>query len=278
MLLLIAFGIRQLEPYLRSDTRVSFLAVGQGDAILVEFPKGKAILIDTGPSLDHYSAADRIIAPYLRQRGISQLEAIFVTHSDADHASGLGHLVKQFDVKRVYWNGHNKARLGFLAQVKASGIGQILSAPARFDFNGVSLDILHPISTNTSPSSWTRNNASLVIRLTHGQTRFLFAGDIEGPAEQALVARYSSQELEADVLKLGHHGSKTSSTRDFLKSVQAKHAVISVGKGNRFKMPHTPVLERLNRLGIKTWRTDEEGLVVFETDGNQLSSWSYRPR
>jgi competence protein ComEC len=265
---------KQMAKYLRTKTIVSFVAVGQGDAILIELPKGQSVLIDTGPSLKDSSAAERIISPFLRLKRITHLDAIFITHSDNDHAGGLRSLLEQFPVDKIYWNGNQNADPEFLKLLKEKTGTEAVFAGKRIGFTNSHFEVLHPPRPDEGFEG-KRNDRSLVLRLHHDTLKFLFTGDIEKQAEDRLL-RDQAERLQADVIKIAHHGSRSSTSEAFLKAVRPKHTVISVGLRNQFGMPHASVIDRLTKESAEIWRTDNQGLITFESNGEILTAGSYR--
>jgi len=271
------FSYHQLKRYFSEEMVVSFLPVGNGDAIVLEMPNGKTALIDTGPSYRASSAAERIIGPYLRHRRITKLDAIFLTHSDNDHAGGLATILAQFPVETLYWNGNfTNGDRKVLKELQKHAEARSLSAGDWIGVGRTRFEILHPpAKSNRAVNSWSRNDQSLVMRLEHSGHRFLFTGDIEESAERYLWET-APEKLKAHVLKVAHHGSRTSSKDAFLKLVGAGHAVISVGANNRFGMPHPEALGRLQNSNLKIWRTDHHGLIQFRLSGKTLEVVPFR--
>jgi competence protein ComEC len=227
--------------------RVSFIDVGQGDAALVEHPDGGALLIDTGPvPADTRSG----IVPFLLRRGISELDAVIVTHAHDDHAGGLRAVCSTFTVRRLLAGG--MCRPGDTIHWKSDCRVQVLSGEVTADSA-----LLRKMNAN-------RN--SIVVRLVYGCTSFLFAGDAESAEEERMVEAYGGA-LHASVLKVGHHGSAAGTSDVWLRAVDPSMAVISVGRMNRFGHPARATLQRLDACGIEVHRTDHEGAVLMMSDG-----------
>jgi competence protein ComEC len=268
----------QLRRTLSDELLISFLPVGQGDAIVIELPKGKTVLIDTGPSYQDSSAADRIIGPFLRYRRITKLDAVFLTHSDNDHAGGLANLLDQFPVGTIYWNGNSKTGDSEILKLLRNHVStSSLSSGQSIAFGRSQFEVLHPSVPKSvaQEKHWARNDLSLVLRLDFGEQRFLFTGDIEARAED-LLSEVGKNKLKADVLKVAHHGSRSSSSERFLDLVDADHSVISVGAGNRFKMPHAEAMQRLEASKAKIWRTDNQGLIQIRSVGRGLQFSAFK--
>ena len=237
--------------------RLTVLDVGQGDAIVVEAPDGRALLIDAGPGGPmRLDTGERVVAPYLWNRGHLRLAKTIVTDPDADHAGGMGAIRRLFGVAEP-WD-----------------VEQLARGPHWF--GGAMLSLVWPRWEVAGHAARSRNDETLVLWIEYGLASFLLASDIEAAAEQALVA--SRAPLGATVLKVAHHGSRTSSTPAFLHAVAPTAAVISVGARNPYGHPDAGVLERLRTAGARVYRTDSDGAVIFETDGRALTvtRWATR--
>ena len=256
--------LKQKNPYLR----ISFLSVGQGDSSLIELPCGKTILIDGG-GMWGLEIGERVVAPYLWKKRIRTLDIMIMSHSDFDHIQGLEFILKHFKVREFWlsqWQTKTKTFYKVLALAEHYNIPCILlsekndSTPVgevQFKF----LNPSHPFLKEKV------NNLSLVFKLTYKNFSVLFTGDIEKEVEESLL----SYDIGSTLLKVPHHGSKTSSSAEFLKKVSPKLAVISLGIQNRYHFPHPSVLKRYEALKIPLWRTDEKGTLQIRTDGFQSS-------
>ena len=254
---------------------VTFLDVGQGDSCVIETPSGKVIVIDTGEGGQEEGddAGHKIVAPFLQQEGIRRIDALILTHPHADHIGGAATLLRRFDVGLLLDNGE-ATRSPLVTQylemartrgvpVRAARRGQSLDCG-----DGVTLDILAPTDHEAQAEAETNgaaNNASVVARLRCGRTAFLFTGDAEADEETDLTA--SGLPLQCDVLKAGHHGSRTSTTPAFLARAQPHEAVISVGAHNLYGHPSGDVVARLRAGRIRVFRTDLNGAIVCTSDG-----------
>ena len=255
------------------ELRITFLDVGQGDACVVETPSGKVMLIDTGgisPETEE-NEGRRTIAPFLRSRGINHIDAMILSHPHADHIGGAKTLLEQFTVGTVIDNGQDpQAPLvsPIIAEISAHHASyQRAERGMELDCkDGVTARILAPTAVERERES--PNNASVVLSLNYGASRFLFTGDAEEIEESELTR--SGEKLEADVLKVGHHGSHTSTVPPFLSKVHPRYAVISVGAHNRHGHPTLGVIERLSESGVRTFRTDRSGAVTCHSDGVTL--------
>jgi competence protein ComEC len=249
---------------------VAFLDVGQGDAILITTPHGRQILVDGGPSPTALTTSlGREMAFWDRS-----IDLVVMTHPDADHITGLVEVLKRYRVDGWLDNGQSDDDAVYaecLRLLEERGVARhTVRAGDRLDLgSGIALEVLHPPLKPITGSDADDNNNSVVLRATWGEAGFLLTGDVEAEAERLLLA--SGQPLDADVLKVAHHGSGGSSTAAFLAAVDPLYAVISVGADNRFGHPQAAVLERLGAAGdVTVLRTDEVGTVEFFTDGRQM--------
>lgn len=253
--------------------RVTYLDVGQGDAALIEFPTGENILVDAGPKTFSYDAGEKVIVPFLKRRGISELNAIVVSHPHDDHMGGAPFVMRSLSVARMVDAGQRaQSNIYYDYENLENGIQhkQVQAGIQLLQIPNARLYVLDPIPRfldNDSTDGYSDlNNTSVVFKLQYGTTSFLFPGDAEAPVENHLVFVYDDF-LKSDVLKAGHHGSSTSSTEEFIAKVRPKVVVVSVGKFNKFHHPSSKVIERYEHSGTEVHRTDEEGAVIFESDG-----------
>lgn len=277
------------------DLKLTFLDVGQGDAAVAELPDGGVLVIDAGrpglrrpgsPASDAPStglladSGQATVGPFLRRRGHRRIDLLVVSHRHPDHMGGVASLLSQFDVD-VLWLTQQPAQgrldreaerldaaeasIRRLAQQR----GTLVAVPHSRLLFGARLDVLSPCPDRgrcraQARSSWAENDNSLVLALRYAGRTVLLTGDIEQAAEAAIVEQQPPQMLKADVLKLPHHGSRTSSTEPLLRAVQPTLAVASLGRQNRFGFPHPEVVQRLSDAGIPLVRTDESGAVCIQ--------------
>ncbi len=267
---LAAYGIHRYQSRAvvgsyRKPLVVAFLDVGQGDSTLIQTPSGKNILIDTGPS----SASGRLFAE-LGQRGVNRLEMLITSHPDQDHYGNTVAVLRRLPTAIVVDCGFVKGSLtqeSLLAEVKRQNISfvnvtrQHLAGTRQDLGDGVTLDYLAP--TLLSPNA---NDSSIVLKISSGSVGFLFMGDAEAGERASLLASGSS--LNATVLKVAHHGSQNGTDDVFLARVHPKVAVISCGLWNRYGHPNQATLDALDRAKVKVWRTDLQGTINIQTDGN----------
>jgi competence protein ComEC len=263
---------------------VTILDVGQGDSLFVVSPQGKTLLIDGGGAFGGFAArqlekgnaidpGEEAVSPYLWSRGYQRLDVVALTHAHQDHLGGLTAILEIFRVGQL-WIGREVASptLGRLERLAAEKKVRV-EHEARgqtFDWDGVQGEIFWPeiSSADTAPAA--KNNDSLVLRLHYGDRTMLLPGDAEKEAEHEMLAHSGGTELRADVLKVGHHGSKNSTTQDFLAAVQPQVAIISAGEDNPYGHPSQELLERLQNANVRVLRTDREGAVHVLTDGHTL--------
>ncbi|VAX17369.1 DNA internalization-related competence protein ComEC/Rec2, partial [hydrothermal vent metagenome] len=259
---------------------VRFVDVGQGDSAAITWPGGSAMAIDSGTSYSTFDLGRSIVAPVFWRSGRTTLSALVLTHSDRDHMGGAYGLASYVPPEKVMDNGfaQNRARGYFKLRGKAKIDGRYRKLAKgdviTFD-GGLKVDVLNP-PAGPLPYPDVSNNRSLVLKLTFGGTKVLFTGDISEDVERWLVD--SGADLGADVIKIAHHGSDSSSSGRFLKAVGAKVAVISLGYKNRFRHPGKAALQRLKKAGMKVYRTDLDGEIVMTTDGKQIEWETYFKR
>ena len=258
--------------------KISFIDVGQGDSILIEFPGRKKMLIDGGGSSSgSFDIGERIVSPFLWHKSIKKIDYLVLTHPHPDHMLGLKAVGRNFRIVE-FWEAHSPQGDVTYNQFKKALSSKIVYKKI---FKGdtraigdVSLQILHPQKNPLHDFSG-YNNQSLTIRLTYGKISFLLTGDIEATAEQEILS--SSPNIRSQILKSPHHGSYTSSSIGFLNTVSPKIAVISVGRNNPYHLPSIKILERYSQFGVKVYRTDIHGAVEIISDGYTLSGRTARP-
>ena len=271
----------------KGQLTISMLDIGQGDAVLIQ-TGAKNILIDTGD--DKYyedgkkGKENTQLLTELQKLKIDHIDTLVMTHAHADHIGKADKVIAQYGVKELVYNGipsTSKYFINALKAAKANGTQQVkVKAGDVLDFgNGVSFEIVSPsqslIDEDTAAIKAKKkvdvNNESVVGRLTFGNFAMLFTGDAEGPVEKDMAASYGKK-LKCQVLKAGHHGSKTSSTAEFLKLVQPESVVMSLGVNNQYGHPHEALLNRLQKQGVKNiYRTDANGTITIVSDGSSYS-------
>lgn len=260
-----------------STLDVVFFDVGQGGATLLTTPEENHVLVDAGPRSPSGSAAEFVILPYLERWGIQELDAVVVTHPDEDHLGGVPTLLREVSVGRVVDNGRSaETELydEFERLLEQSGTSRqaVRRGDTLLTDPSVRMQILAPPRDGKSHIE-TRNNASVVLRVSYGDVDFLMPGDIEEEVEEDLVQAYAGQ-LESEVVKVPHHGSSTSSTMGFIKATSgsetASHAVVSVGQEDQYDMPHEAVLSRWEDHEMRVQSTAKRGAVWMRTDGQKV--------
>jgi competence protein ComEC len=258
--------------YPADNLKVNFINVGEGDCILIEAPNKINILIDGGgtPQSD-FDVGSKIVIPYLRRKGINKIDLLILTHPHLDHLEGLLPILRRLKVDAVLDSGFicdvSEYR-EFISTIKEKNIPyyQTKSGDNYIFSKNMEMLILNPPHTSNLDNDSDFNNHSIVVKLYYKNSNFLFTGDIEREAEKRLLVLQNR--LNSDVLKLGHHGSSTSTTLEFLDKVDPVIAVITVGKNN-FGHPSQKVIERLEDKNIKIYRTDENGTVIIRTNGQE---------
>jgi competence protein ComEC len=261
----------------RGQLELTAIDVGQGDSLLVTFPDGKRMLVDGGgiPAFGHASRSqldigEDVVAPYLWNRSIRNVDVMALSHAHEDHIGGLPALIDDFHPKELWTGATPDSPTWRLVCEKAAKNGvKILPMQAgrQIALGGTEIDVLAPPGDYV-PSDTPKNNDSLVLRLRYGRHAFLLSGDAERPIERRMLE--DGQLRPADVLKVGHHGSKTSSTEEFLSTIQPAFAVISVGLENSYGHPNREVIERLREHHAMVLRSDQDGLISIRSDGRRL--------
>jgi competence protein ComEC len=256
---------------------VTAIDVGQGDSLLLVTPQGKTLLIDAGgptggsqTSSGNFEIGEDVVSPVLWSRNIRRLDAVALSHAHSDHMGGMISVLRNFR-PRVLWVGTNPdipAYLALLAEAQSLGIPvESMAAGSQFVFGGAQVEVLAP-AADYVPGSSASNDDSLVLHVAYGQTSVLLEGDAQAASEQQML----SESLHADLLKVGHHGSKTSTTPRFLAAVAPTYAIISVAHRNPYGHPKLEILDRLQNDRVRTFRTDALGATSFYLNGSSVSA------
>lgn len=252
---------------------ITFLDVGQGDAAFIRFPDGKTVMIDGGANRHGFDNGERVLDPFLCRKGAFSLDLIVLSHPDNDHGGGLEHILRTFNVKRVLGVPHR-----VLPPLTHRNLHHIIDEKRilhEFGYGGkiqltssAHLEILHPPDENSvNLMDSDINNDSLVLKVTYGNVRILFTGDIKKEIELDLISE--GFDLRAEFLKVPHHGSESSSSSQFLEIVQPQAAIFSVGTRNRYGFPSDKVVNNYRELGCRVLRTDQLGAIGLKSDGRR---------
>jgi competence protein ComEC len=279
-----------IAPTVDGRLHIDFLDVGQGDSALIRFPNGETLLVDGGGKRnfnqksnenedeetenfepDAQTIGERVVSNFLWNKGYSQIDYILATHADADHIQGLNDIAKNFRVRAAMFGRTPLKNAEFDALYSTLQKRSIETVTLRrgdvLEFGTVKIEVLYPESDKSEKAA-SDNNHSLVLRVSFGSRKFLLTGDIEKETERELLN--TPEFLQSDVIKVAHHGSRTSSTGDFIDSTQAKFAIISVGRDSPFGHPHEEVVNRWKNAGAEVLTTGENGTISVSTDGRDL--------
>ena len=260
---IVAGFIGKNKPTENKYVSVHFIDVSQGDCQLIELPEGKTMLIDAGDN-----GSEDVIIDYLHKLKVKKIDYLVATHPHADHIGGMAEIISEFDIGEIYMpkvqnNTRTFEDMLDVIDKKNLTISTAYEGKVIFDYSGVRAEILSPKKDKTYDEM---NNYSAVIMLKCQDRKFLFMGD----AEKDIEAEILKMDLEADVLKVGHHGSSTSSSLKFLKGVSPEYAVISCGEGNDYGHPHKKAINNLQKVTKNILRTDKSGTIIIRTDGSRI--------
>jgi competence protein ComEC len=268
---------------------LTVLDVGQGDSLFVVSPHGRAMLIDGGGRFSGFSGqeehngidpGEEAVSPYLWSRGFQKLDVVALTHAHQDHLGGLTAILENFHVGSL-WIGREVsskalAKLEDLARQKKIPIAHELRGE-KFSWDGVQGEFMWPDIALEEVAPSAKNDDSLVFRMKYGDRGVMLPGDAEKRAEAEILAENTEDKLQADVLKVGHHGGKNSTTEEFLAAVHPQVAIISAGEDNPYGHPSPELLERLENAGVRILRTDKDGAVHVLTDGTRIEVQCFVP-
>jgi competence protein ComEC len=289
---LLLAGIAAVSPRAIDHPGNALLAeaidVGQGDSMLIITPDGKTLLVDGGgfgggprQSAQDYDFGEEVVSPVLWNLGIRHLDVVALSHPHSDHMGGLPTVLRNFRPDEL-WVGNNPPNDAYDALIEEANALDVrvrnLRADDAFAFGSVKVNVFAP-TRDYKPGTDPANNDSLVMRIAYGGTSVLLEGDAENEVERAMLGE---QNLESTLLKVGHHGSTTSTTPEFLARVAPQLAVISCGLRNRYGHPRQEILEALQAANVRTFRTDTQGISCFALDGKAVAvmpecGWRSKP-
>jgi competence protein ComEC len=277
IILVIDLTFWSLKDLFQKDLKLSFIDVGHGDSILIEFPRGKRMLIDGGGLYDdRFDIGKNVIAPFLWKKKIRRIDTLILTHPDPDHLKGLHFIASQFSIGQFWDNGFQTESRSYLQLKKILSERKIVTQSLHEEtppqiINGVEISVLNPSVPNPTQKKVYHgdlNNSSLVLKLRFKNVSVLLTGDIGKEAEGRILKKGGL--LRADIIKVPHHGSSSSSSSFFLERVKPTYAVLSVGERNIGRLPRPEVLKRYQQLGVTLYRTDVQGAITVVTDGDNI--------
>ena len=257
------------NPYTvpEGTVEVHMIDVGQGDSILIMAPKGN-VLIDAGDE-----SAEGALRSYLDSMKIEKIDYLILTHPDADHIGSADMVVNTYSVGSVMmepytYTSETQVYRNLETAIETRSVATIDPSPNDvYSLGDLHITVLGPLDTYKD-----KNNNSIVARFDYGETSFMMTGDAETKSEKAMVTQYGlTGKLRCDVLKVGHHGSTTSTSSDFLASVKPEIAIISCGEGNKFGHPQEETLDKLAAAGVTVYRTDKVGTIILISDGKKVT-------
>lgn len=263
-------GIITLVSNTKEELIINFIDVGQGDSTLIRY-KSKIMIIDTGGSMDSsYDVGKSVLHRYLLNQGVKIIDYMMISHFDADHCQGAIYILENMEVKNLIIGKQfeicdNYKKISKIAKENGVNIYTVQAGDRIKIKDNLYFDILWPDSENVINDNILNNN-SLVCKLIYINFNVLFTGDIEEKAEKAILKKYEDNLniLKSTILKAGHHGSKTSTTQEFLNNVSPKIALIGVGENNKFGHPSNITIENMNKLNIQIFRTDKMGEISLK--------------
>lgn len=262
---------------------ITFVDVGQGDATIIQFPNGVTWLIDAGgrpggPTETGSDPGHRTVLPVLRALGVNSIDTVIMTHPDEDHIQGMLAIARHIRVREVYWNGFTGGETEMKVRETFTRRGVIVTRATRgmhTNVGGATIAILHPRESPLMGTRSPENDNSIVLLIKYLSNAILLTGDIEADGERQVCENLPPQDIT--LLKVAHHGSKSSTTERFLATFRVRTAVISVGEHNRYGHPNADVLRRLQMRSVRTLRTDQCGMIQWLSNGITDTVTSYLP-
>jgi competence protein ComEC len=264
------------ELLVKNKLNIFMIDVGQGDSFLIKFPNGKTALVDAGEANPFVDNGERVITPLLDYLGISKIDYGFISHLDLDHYGGFVSLIYNNRIKEVFrpLPDSSEKSLRFEKFLKTMNIKTSIYEKNSFDVGNTKIYFLND-PNNYSYKRFSSNDKSGVIKLVYGKTSFLFVGDCEHPAEYFLASNFGNL-LDSDVLKVGHHGSATGSSKAFLNLVSPDISLVSAGVKNKFNHPAESVIKSLEKINSEIYRTDQLGAVLLQSDGKEINQVNWK--
>ncbi|OGJ01307.1 hypothetical protein A3I95_02305 [Candidatus Nomurabacteria bacterium RIFCSPLOWO2_02_FULL_44_12] len=246
----------------------AMLDIGQGDALFIESPSGTQVLVDAGPPRKILGGLKRVMSPFDKS-----IDALIMTNPDQDHIGGFSDVLEVYQVGSFFEPGtinDSKTFQNLKYEIKNKEIPDILAKRGmRLNLGGGAvIDILFP---DRDVFDWASNDGSIVAKLTYGDTSVMLTGDATVNTEKIILGEYSPEALQSTILKVGHHGSHTSTSEEFVKVVTPEYALISNGRNNKYGHPHQETLDTLGSFGTQIFRTDILGTIIMQSDGKNVS-------
>ena len=270
LFLLFVSGLLVFTDWQNSHRGFTFamLDIGQGDALFIESPTGTQVLVDAGPPRKILSELTKVM-PYFDR----SIDAIIITNPDQDHIGGIADILESYKVGEIFESGtwsDSKTYQNLEKEIADKKIPDILAKKGMLlDLgSGAVIDIIFP---DQDVTNWSTNDGSTVARLSYGNIKIMLTGDATQKTEEIILEDNKKEDLKSDILKIGHHGSRYSTSEEFLKTVSPTYALISVGKDNKYGHPSPEIIGRLEQFGTKILRTDESGTIILKSDGKSTT-------
>jgi competence protein ComEC len=267
----------ELTP--KNSLSVMQIDIGQGDAALIKFPNGKTALIDAGEATQYFDNGERVILPLMDKLGIDAVDYGFISHVDSDHYKGFLSIISKNRIKQIYkpkLDPNSQKDIDLEKYLTSNGIPFKYYSKEIIPIGNSRIYVLND-TTNHYFESMSSNEQSGMLKLVYGNNSFLFTGDASTKVESEYVDSYKTF-LRSDVLKAGHHGSRSSTSEEFLEYVKPDYAVISAGVMNKFHHPHKDIIERFDQNNINVVRTDKSGAIMFRSNGSKIEKINWKKK